>query len=215
MLLRLCGNTMTMTESLPAPADSAWSDFFIPLPDPGGGSGLRELVLRSCHLPAAPLALASLAGSLTLLSLGMCEGYAEQQGERLQVALCALPPAFAIAVLLCAAAACCCLLPCSMAGARAALNQCKQSLPACCRRAAGPGRRAGQADGVAAIRTQARGHDNRCAAPAVPCTLCLSTGAKAVKSALRPCRPPADALPSCPPAPSPVQRRPPCPRSRA
>ncbi len=69
--------------SLPAscPADAPWSDLYIPLPDPGGPGGLQELVLRDCHLPAAPDALASVAGSLTLLSICMCEGYAEQQGE--------------------------------------------------------------------------------------------------------------------------------------
>lgn len=115
-------------------ADAPWSDLYIPLPDPGGPGGLRELVrfflfvrgdyclpahwcpcqwqrcdldvlltwgcqlranacnrrrarlmlqvLRDCHLPAAPEALVNIAGSLTLLSIGMCEGYAEQQGEQ-------------------------------------------------------------------------------------------------------------------------------------
>ncbi|PRW60606.1 small GTP-binding [Chlorella sorokiniana] len=56
-----------------------WSDLYIPLPDPGGPGGLQELVLRDVHLPAAPEALGNLAGSLTLLSISMCEGYAEQQ----------------------------------------------------------------------------------------------------------------------------------------
>ena len=62
-------------------ADSNWSDLYIPLPDPGGSGGLQSLVLRNVHMPAAPDALGNLASCLTRLSISLCEGYAEQQGE--------------------------------------------------------------------------------------------------------------------------------------
>lgn len=45
------------------------------------GGALRELRLCDAHLPAAPEALASLAPSLTLLSLGLCQGFSEVQRE--------------------------------------------------------------------------------------------------------------------------------------
>ena len=64
-----------------ASADANWSDLFIPLPEPGGSGGLQSLVLRNVHMPAAPDALGNLAGCLTRLSISLCEGFAEQQGE--------------------------------------------------------------------------------------------------------------------------------------
>ena len=45
------------------------------------GGGLRELRLDDCHLPACPEALATLAPTLSHLSLGLCQGFSEVQRE--------------------------------------------------------------------------------------------------------------------------------------
>lgn len=73
-----CGDTPPPSSPPPVnhPPCGCRSDAYLPV-----GGALRELRLSDCHLPAAPDMLAAL-GSLTLLSISMCDGFAEAQGRR-------------------------------------------------------------------------------------------------------------------------------------
>ncbi|KAI3425984.1 hypothetical protein D9Q98_007952 [Chlorella vulgaris] len=56
-----------------------WMDTLVPM----GPAALQELHIQSCHLSVVPPALATLACSLTSLSIGLCEGFAGHVGPPL------------------------------------------------------------------------------------------------------------------------------------